>query len=43
MAKALLLAAGFVTVGVLLFWAMFRPVPTCICNKPDCGGGCWSE
>lgn len=24
----------------LLIWRSLSNVPTCICNRPDCGGGC---
>lgn len=27
----------------LLIWRSVTRAPTCICNRPDCGGGCWPK
>lgn len=40
MAEAIIGVGGIMLIGCWLLLRHIRNAPTCICNRPDCGGGC---
>lgn len=40
MAEAIIGGLGVVLIAGWLLLRHVNNVPTCICNRPDCGGGC---